>query len=915
MKRTIKIFALLLSAVTLLSVMCVPAFAAYSYPMAITIYYKDEAGNTVAPSLSTNINAADTNKPTWSSPTVSGYALKNDSDATVTYDMLDKSFPPSNYVRHGSGTYTVVYVKTYSHTVYYLDARTNSTLARQQGVVGKPGMNFTLYSPNVYGKTPTKSTVTGTIGNSNTSETVYYYPDIYTVTFDANGGNGAPESQTKQHGQTLTLSSGTPTRYGHSFLGWSRSASATSVDYKAGAAFEEDSDTTLYAVWSPIEYTIMFDANGGTFSINSVTVHYGGSFKVPLIVPKRDGYVFRGWGISSNSTVSIYDVGVSYPCHETKSRTIYAVWEIEPEKYTVYFNANGGTNAPASMTKTEDVTLKLPTLIPTRSGYSFMGWATSATSKTVSYIAGGSYTRNASATLYAIWSPYVYTVRYDANGGSGAPSVQSKTHDIALTLHSDIPYRDHYKFLGWSMSNTATEPTYYPGDIYDYEGNVTLYAVWEYINYDFSVSGLTVTPNEVRQYETVHIHFRLDSWDQKNAYENISVEVILNGTVVYSTTTDFSVYGVNYVDFDLNVGSLEGLQSLTAWVNRADYGNETRTGNNTVSTTFTVNKVVELKTSYVAPNADYIEGNDVVTSFFVKNSSPSAIVPEDHVDFTFEVYTLDARGNEVVVHHDTWYNVVIPGNSTNLVYFKWTVPADSAGVLYWCRGSVNDDLSIDEDDLSNNRSEFSRYSRSMRESQTPNTRYENKAPAGYNGSISAPSEQTGKATWNMWKYENGAFVLKTYGIQVSTGHPTVRPSDACKSATYKNSRWTMKSGYGITLFYDPTTAGIPGYAMPQGTAYTGVQNIYATLPEYGYSTADSEYRTLQYASGGYRFEENHNADNNERLHFIPVYVQNGDYIVSVTVTQVWTPAGMITAIRNSAPVTIDGTVYDDFYQG
>lgn len=913
MKRTLKVIALILSVVTLLTAMCIPAFAAYNYSMSVTIYYKDEAGNSVASTFSTSINAADTNKPTWNSPTVSGYALKNDSDATVTYDMLDKYFPPSNYVRNGSATYTVVYQKLYKHTVRYVNGSTGASIGNCT-TDGKAGQSYSITAPNITGMTPTKSTITGTIGNGDTSETVYYYPKVYTVTYDANGGSGAPGSQTKEHGQTLTLSSQTPTRYGYSFLGWSRSATSASASYAPGGSYTSNYNSTLYAVWDPNRFTVTLNANGGSFGgITTLTKFYGTSLTLPSEIPTRSGYVFLGWSANAMASSASYTAGSNFTLNG--NYILYAIWEKIPETYTVYFNANGGTNAPGSVTKTENITLTLPSSIPVRTGYTFQGWATSPTSSTVSYQAGGSYNQNASITLYAVWSPKNYMLCYDANDGVGAPSAQSKTHDVALTLSAEIPYRDRYKFLGWSMSNTATEPTYYPGDLYDYEGNVTLYAVWEYINYDLSVSELTVTPDEVKQYETVHVRFRMDSWDQKNAYENIPVEVILNGSVVYSTAVDFAIYGVNYVDFDLNVGGLEGIQTMTAWVNRGDYLNETGTGNNAVTTTFQVNKVVELKTDYVAPNADYIEGNDVVTSFYVSNSSPSAIVPGDHVNFTFEVYTFDASGNEVVVHRDTWQNVVVPGNSTNLVYFKWTVPENSAGTLYWCRGSVNENQAIIEDDISNNRTEFNRYSVSYETSQTPNTRYDSQAPNRYNGNVSAPTVQTGKATWNMWEYVNGSFVLKTYGLQISAGSPTVRPCDACKSATCSGGRWTMKSGYGITMLYSPVTASIPGYAMPQGNAYTGVQNIYATLPEYGYCANDGEYRTLEYVNGGYRFAENRDADGNERLHFIPVYVQDGEYIVSVTVTQVWTPAGMITAVRNSTPITIDGTIYDDFYQG
>ena len=103
--------------------------------------------------------------------------------------------------------------------------------------------------------------------------------------------------------------------------------------------------------------------------------------------------------------------------------------------------------------------------------------------------------------------------------------------------------------------------------------------------------------------------------------------------------------------------------------------------------------------------------------------------------------------------------------------------------------------------------------------------------------------------------------------------------------------------------------------MPSSDAYTSPQNVYATFSEFGYSTASNKYRTLESVGGTYTFEANTDADNNERLHFIPVYVENGNYIVSVTATQIWTPAGMITATRNSNTVNINGTIYDDWYQG
>ncbi len=74
-----------------------------------------------------------------------------------------------------------------------------------------------------------------------------------------------------------------------------------------------------------------------------------------------------------------------------------------------------------------------------------------------------------------------FTVKYDANGGSGAPSLQTKTEGKDLTLSSDVPKRSGYKFVGWAESNLATSPKYQAGGKYTTDSDVTLYAVWSKI--------------------------------------------------------------------------------------------------------------------------------------------------------------------------------------------------------------------------------------------------------------------------------------------------------------------------------------------------------------------------------------------------------------------------------------------------
>lgn len=154
--------------------------------------------------------------------------------------------------------------------------------------------------------------------------------------------------------------------------------------------------------------------------------------------------------------------------------------------YTVKYNANGGSGAPSSQTKWKDQALTLSATKPTRTGYTFQGWATSA-SGSVAYAAGASYAENASVTLYAVWKAITYTVKYNANGGNGAPSSQTKTYGKTLTLSSAMPTRSSiddngtlttYTFKGWATSATSTSVAYKAGASYTANAAITLYAVW-----------------------------------------------------------------------------------------------------------------------------------------------------------------------------------------------------------------------------------------------------------------------------------------------------------------------------------------------------------------------------------------------------------------------------------------------------
>lgn len=821
------------------------------------------------------------------------------------------------YTKTSAQTYTVSYNPNGGYNAPASQTKVHGvTLTLSSSVPYRFNYEFVGWATN--SNSSVASYYAGGSYTDNASVTLYavwrYKPATYTVAFDANGGTNAPSSQTKTYGVTLTLTTLIPTRRNYSFVGWSKDRNATSASYTAGGSYTDNASVTLYAVWvySPESYTVRYDANGGSGAPSGQTKTYGVPLTLSMGKPTRASYEFLGWATSKSATASEYAPGERYT--DEASVTFYAVWRYVPKTYTVSYDANGGSNAPGTQTKTENIALTLASTIPAREGYTFRGWATTPMATTADYQPGGSYTANAAVTLYAVWEKDSYTVSYDANGGTGAPSSQVKKYGETLKLRTEIPTRSGYDFLGWAESSTATSATYLAGANYSENAGITLYAVWRERNYDFSVSNLTVTPDEVWQYDKITVNFRVDNWDRYNAYNNVPVSVWLNGTCVYTGTVDFHAYGVNYITFDLNVGALEGKQTLEARINWDDKESETRSNNNAVQAQFEVKKYSELSTSAVTPSADYIEGNDIIASFYVSNDSSTPVLPSDHMSYRLEVYLVDGVTETLVSTQDKT-DVVISANGTNLVYFKWRVPENSAGKLYMFRGIANAENTVRERNSDNNATFFMKTVKAKETSQTPNTRYERTAPSTYNPLVPSPTTTVGSASWNEWVYENGKFELRTYGIRASSVDPVVKPDDNCKTAVLENGKWSMKSGYGISLTWNLKLIAMPGYSMPDSSAYTEAQAVMALIPEYGYSMEAGKYRSLEMAGGVYSFVENRDADGNARLHFIPVYVANGSYTVSVTATQIWTPAGMITAVRNSNTLTIDGTIYDDFYVG
>lgn len=233
-----------------------------------------------------------------------------------------------------------------------------------------------------------------------------------------------------------------------------------------------DSGNTLYADWGT---TNAYTSQGSRSINHTVASGSGWSTSNQTLLATYTGNYGRG---TSNST-GYFAAKFSGIDRVGGTMSHYVSFSVPAKaSYTITYNANYGTGAPGSQIKWHGTNLTLSTAKPTRTGYTFKGWATSSSGAVV-YNPGDVFTNNYSITLYAVWKANTFTVSYNANGGSGAPGNQTKTYGVNLTLSSTKPTKTNYNFLGWGTSANSTTVSYKPGASYTSNSAITLYAIWE----------------------------------------------------------------------------------------------------------------------------------------------------------------------------------------------------------------------------------------------------------------------------------------------------------------------------------------------------------------------------------------------------------------------------------------------------
>ena len=350
-------------------------------------------------------------------PTRTGYTF-------VNWDYMGNKFNPGDAIPTGWGSFTLKAqwkANTYTYNIKYVSS-SGASLGTAT-VNGTYGSSKSVSAPAKTGyTTPTAQTVKF---DSTSAKTITFTYNLvgYSIGYNVNGGNALSGQRTSYNVESSAYTLPTPSRTGYTFAGWTGSNGSTpqkSVTIAKGST----GNKSYTANWSINTYSIGYNLNGG--SINGQKTSYNvttESFTLPT--PTRSGYTFTGWTGSNGNTPQ---KSVTIAKGSTGNKSYTANWEANA--YTLTVNPNGGNINGTTSAKSLSPPLyynggnwwNLSGEKPSRTGYTFEGWYTSANGGTKIYNADGtctnegtywknsSYVHTGNLSVYAHWKANTYTI-------------------------------------------------------------------------------------------------------------------------------------------------------------------------------------------------------------------------------------------------------------------------------------------------------------------------------------------------------------------------------------------------------------------------------------------------------------------------------------------------------------------------
>ncbi len=312
----------------------------------------------------------------------------------------------------------------------------------------------------------------------------------YTVSLDTAGGKVNPSSVAYDVESTAELP--IPTRDGYKFVKWEVYEVADVCSFAVGdevvsVAVGNYGNVTLIAVWEPIEYTLTFDLDNGSYD-GATVYNYTIEDTLNIIEPTRTAYTFIQWAVKEsvgNWIENEYIKVTEAPEGKYGNVTLVAQWNTI--QYTMSFNSDGGSTF-ADRTYTTVAGAALP--VSEKAGYIFLGWMPDADSGT--WKAGTVYTKDDAITgkygnvsFTAKWEVDTYTATLDPNGGE--LSETEIKYNILADTSLPTPIRNGYSFAGWQVKdyvgNWEKDAVVYSIEHGKY-GDIDLIGQWTLNKYD-----------------------------------------------------------------------------------------------------------------------------------------------------------------------------------------------------------------------------------------------------------------------------------------------------------------------------------------------------------------------------------------------------------------------------------------------
>ena len=301
-------------------------------------------------------------------------------------------------------------------------------------------------------------------------------PIRYQIAFDANGGTGSMDEMQMTYDVADDLTENAFARTGYIFQGWSTTRDGgvefTDAQEVVNLTTEQDATVTLYAVWKPIIYTVVFEpgAEDATGATESMTMTYDEWDTLTKNGFTYEGHTFNAWvgydDEGTRRTFSDEDEVRNLTTVDGGVVTLTAKWSIQSNRVT-FVDHDGDVLGSELVEWDGDATAPED---PSWTGHTFVGWDEDFTHVKEPLTVTAQYRANA------------YEIAFDANGGTGSMDNQPMTYDVTANLSANAFVRTGYAFRGWATEPDGAVVFADRDEVLNLTtedgGIVTLYAVW-----------------------------------------------------------------------------------------------------------------------------------------------------------------------------------------------------------------------------------------------------------------------------------------------------------------------------------------------------------------------------------------------------------------------------------------------------